>query len=251
MNMLKKRMYQILVIAAAAAAITACSSGKTMEVRPAHHETENIETETIETEIPSETEAAGTSEEKAADVPAGKVIEPLPGTIDTSHISDGIFDVAFSEGRDVFAEADGQTVIRMELYEEVRYDAVDVASIAVGDTLKIDGEAVTVKALKEINGGIQINDDGVYTLSPSDGGTYVLVGSSDYVIRANAGEVTLPISEKCRILDSSDLNKKEQTLSREEFIKSASGSDRIYAPGNTTVRVEDGWIVELTHTYAP
>ncbi len=190
-------------------------------------------------------------DEQEANATAGKVIEPLQEITDISNISDGIFDVGFAEGRDVYSDTDGQTVIRMDVYEKVRFDAVDITLLSVGDMLRIDGEEITVNRIKETDAGIQINGDGAYTLVPSDGGTYVMVGASDHISRVKVGEVTLPIAENFQMSDSSDLEKAEQTISREEFIKKASESDEIYTPGDTTVRVENGYVVEMTHVYTP
>jgi len=209
---------------------------------------ENLEGEA---EITSEEELIYASDRKYTAAFTGRVLEPLKVTMDISDISDATLDVGFAEGKDVYSDKEGKTKIRMDVYEKIRFDAVEIASLTVGDKIKIGEEEITVNTVKETKGGNSIDEEGIYTLVPADGGTYEVMGSSDHVSRIKVGEITLPVGEKFTILESSDLEKGAQTISKEEFIKKSFGSNVIYTPADTTVRVENGVIVELSHIYIP
>lgn len=148
----------------------------------------------------------------------------------------------------------------VSVYDDVRYDAIEVSQLAVGDTINYLGENVTVESIEEdystfINGGSE--NDGI-VLCPDEGGTYIalnyespvymLLGQSEF---AFADEVTYRHWKQeagGSISDEMD----EQLLAAAD-VKAAleeEGSE-IFWYNCMTIRLENGVIVEVSVNYTP
>ena len=101
-------------------------------------------------------------------------VEPLPSTgIDTEHLADGTYAVSFSSA-DVIDDG-GLLELHFTVYDYDRYDAAQIAQLAAGDTLVVDGQDMTVETVEQTEYGIVVNggleNDGT-ELAKGEGDTY-------------------------------------------------------------------------------
>ena len=201
------------------------------------------------------------AEEETASEEAGavKCIEPLEETI-------------FENGKpvdctapayiytDSIEEKNGKTVVNVELYTADLYDAVEISQLKPGDIIRFDGDEMEVTTIDGdadyliINGGLE---NGGFDLRANEGGTYcpsLFDDAGTYTFRGNA---VLTISEDVVLRDSSDVEHIVDPVVTEglEEVKKVLASEDEYSPAfdpfNTTVRIENGVIVEIVRIYTP
>lgn len=196
--------------------------------------TENQETENIE---------------QSEDV---NVIEPLPDTT-MDNLTDAILSVSLEEGA---AYVDDAGIMQMDLkiYTYDKYDMVDIANLKVGDIIVRNSEEVEVTSKEQneagtifINGGL---DMGGFDLVTDDCGIFFEMGYSDAKSWYEVGEATIRVSADFLGSDRSDLDKGEVLIYPGDFLVGAVENYN-FTPYNTTIRVEEGQIVELNKVYVP
>lgn len=181
----------------------------------------------------------------------GKTVEPLPVEIDLENVQDGIYPVRFDRATSL---SDG--ALEVTLYSVDCYDIVDIATLQVGDTIVIDGEALTVQSLERkddllINGGL---DEGGYELRAWDeSNCWKVAGLDDYPTWTEHGTVSLPLDEAVTFTDSWDIDGQSVTGSGIEAVEKwlAQTENEFFNEANTTVRTEAGKIVEISRVYVP
>ena len=201
---------------------------------------------------PAGTEDEEEPEEDASeeDEPTGKIITPNNPEIDIFALADGIYPVAF-EPSDL---ADG--ALTFTVYWEATFDIVEISQLAPGDTLYTGEAVVDVETVEReddllINGGL---DNGGVTLRAYDeDNVWKVVLEDDEHTYTDWGATTLPISEDVTFTDSWDIEKDPVTATGAEAVAAAIvGTDMdSFIPLNTTVRVEDGQIVEIVRVFIP
>ena len=77
-----------------------------------------------------------------------KRIEPLAESLDLNALTDAT--VAASFGAENISKKDGKMEITLTVYDYDVYDMVDVAQLAVGDTIVVDGKDMTKLSVKEL-----------------------------------------------------------------------------------------------------
>lgn len=132
---------------------------------------------------------------------------------------------------------------------------VDIATLKVGDTIVLRGESIAVTELTEdetgtllINGGM---DNGGYSLIAGDDSVYFAVDCDDVKLYYTLGEVTLPVSENFKFEDSYDKENPSQLHDSGDFLTDDAGIIYDFVPGNTTITVENGYVVTMTRCYIP
>ena len=184
------------------------------------------------------------------DEPTGKIVTPNNPEIDIEALGDGIYPVAF-EPADL---ADG--ALTFTVYWEDTFDIVEIGQLAPGDALYVDDTLIDVETMEReddllINGGL---DNGGVTLRAYDeDNVWKAVLENDEHTYMNWGETTLPLADDVTFTDSWELGKDPVTATGAEAVREAIAATKLDAliPQNTTVRVEDGKIVEIVRVYMP
>lgn len=182
----------------------------------------------------------------------GRTIAPLPDTtMDT--MTDTILSVSLEEGK-AYVDDTGKMQMDLTVYSYDRYDMVDISLLQVGDTILRNSGEVAVTSLERdetgrifINGGL---DNGGFDLVTDEGGLFFEMGYNDHKNWYEVGYATIRVSVDFIFTDNSDLDQRDAIYYPGDFL--VDGVIRYdFTPYNTTVRVEDGQIVEMNRRYIP
>ena len=185
-----------------------------------------------------------------------KMIAPVLYDLDVDNLPDGIYPVAFNRDNLVETE-DGLTLNGVMIFTADVYDIVDIATLEAGDSLLWDADVLVVETIEEnddgmviINGGYE---NGGCDLRPvEESNCYVVVLYDDYSTYTAYGETDLALAETATFTDSSDIEADPVSADYADIaaaIKDAKIDAFTY--NNTTIRVEDGKIVEINRHYVP
>lgn len=191
--------------------------------------------------IPVETEAAAA------------VIQPLADTT-MEALEDSIVHISFSQD-DVYQDESGTILLRMQIYTYDKFDMMDISGLKTGDTILLSDGALLVNSVERndhgtvlINGGLE---EGGLDLATDDSGTYFAQGYSDMKSWYLVGEAECSVSEDFIFTDSADLEQGAVTYKAADLLDSIPASAYGYQPQNTTVRMENGQVVEMNRIYTP
>ena len=180
----------------------------------------------------------------------GNAIKPMIPEIDLTAPADGIYGVEFAPA-DL---ADG--ALKFTIYTEDCYDIVDISNLAVGDTITVSGVDYEVTSVERaddllINGGLDADDFNLRAYEEDN--CWKIALEDDYATWTLCGETTLPLADDVTFTDGWDIEKDPVTVSGAEAVAEAiNGTDMdSFMYYNTTVRVEDGKIVEIIRAYMP
>ena len=183
---------------------------------------------------------------------AARTVTPLPDTT-MENLTDAILSVSLGEGN-TYVDEDGHTQMELTIYAYDQYDMVDIATLKVGDTLVRHSDEVEVISLERnesgricINGGLENNG---FELTTDDSGIFYEIGFNDVKNWYEIGAATIRVSTDFKGIDRADLDLGEVTIESEDFLNGAV-TNYDFTPYNTTVRVENGQIVELNRAYMP
>lgn len=210
------------------------------------------------TDIPADTAAASAQPEATAapaanESPAAQTlrVEPMASGIDLSNLTDCTVQVSFDLKQDLVSK-DGGYQLTMVVCDYDRYDAAEVSQLKEGDTIVIDGQDVVITSIDRTN-GVQINggiDEGGYELGTVDGGVLRVWNLDDAIDYHPVGSVTLPLSADFKLIDSSDLEKGETTVSLADFV-ALQGDAAVFARSNTQARITNGELFYVQRFYMP
>ena len=177
---------------------------------------------------------------------------PLPDTT-MDNLSDAILSVSLNEG-DAYVDDTGIMRMDLKIYTYDKYDMVDISMLKEGDTLVSNAGDVQVLSLEQgadgtyyINGGL---DAGGFNLVTDDNGIYYESGYNEAKNWYEVGEETIRVSVDFMYYDKSDLDNEEIVYYPGDFLV-GEVTDYHFVPHNTTVRVENGQIVEMIRVYMP
>ena len=208
--------------------------------------------ETVETTAPAETEAVQTEAAVTEVAEAGRTVAPLPDST-MENLTDAILSVSLQEG-DAYVDDSGIMQMELKIYTYDRYDMVDMAALEPGDILVThSGEVKVVSKEQDETGTIHINggleNDG-FDLVTDDSGIYYQRGFNDVKNWYEAGEATIRVSVDFEFVDRADLEQGEVIFYPGSFlIGEVTNYD--FTPYNTTIRVAEGQIMEMTRVYTP
>ena len=216
-----------------------------------HSQMEDIGNTVPATEsVPVETEELGTVTTEPADVAC--TISPLPD-LTMNNLTDTILSVSLEEG-DVYDIGNGILQMDLKIYTYDKYDMVDIAALKVGDTIaRPSGEVTVISKEQDETGTIYINggmDNNGFNLATDDCGIYYEMGFNDTKNWYEIGEATIRVSAEFTGMDHSDLDMGEVAIRSEDFLTGAV-TNYDFTPYNTTVRVENGQIVEMNRRFIP
>ena len=194
---------------------------------------------------PEQTEDAQQSAQEA------KRVEPLPETLDVNALTDATVAASFS-AEDI-SEKDGKTQITLTVYDYDVYDMVDVAQLAVGDTIVVDGKDMVVTSREDKDGFVTINgglEQGGADLTSDDSGVYYAVGMDDAKSYHELDKITVPVAEGFALTDNSDLEHPDETYAASDLAKLAA-SEPGFTANNTLATIEHGELTVLARSYTP
>ena len=201
--------------------------------------------DTVEVEAGNSTKEDNTIE--------GNTISPLPVAIDINHLDNCTVPVSLEQG-DAYVDDTGAMQMDVTVYTYDLYDMVDMAALKEGDTIVIRNQEVKITALERTEKGILINgglDQGGYEFRTGDTTVWYECGYSDLKSYYELGKATIRVSADMNFYDSSDLDKGEVMYYPGDFLTDNAGIIYHFVPGNTSIVIEDGMIIEMYRRYMP
>ena len=183
---------------------------------------------------------------------AAQTILPLTDTT-MENLNDAVLSVALAE-TGAYVDDTGKMQMDLKIYAYDQYDMVDIAGLQVGDTIVRYSGEVEVTSIERsdagmvaVNGGLEA---GGFDLVTDDNGTFYEMGFNDHKNWYEVGEATIRVSADFVFTDNADLEQGEVIFYPGSFlIGEVTNYD--FTPYNTTVRVEDGQIVEMNRRFIP
>ena len=209
-----------------------------------------------ENEIPSDiaaSKAMMSSDTDSTEQPEEThTITPLPDTT-MENLSDAILSISLDEG-DAYVDDSGRMQMDLKIYTYDKYDMVDIANLKVGDTVvRHFGEVKVVSKEQNEAGTIFINgglENGGLDLVTDDCGIFYETGFNDVKDWYEIGEATIRVSVDFKGYDNADLEQGEVIIYPGDFLIGAV-TNYDFTPYNTTIRVEDGQLVEMNRVFIP
>ena len=179
-------------------------------------------------------------------------ISPLPDNT-MENLTDAILSVSLEEGG-AYVDDTGKMQMDLKIYTYDKYDMVDISCLKVGDVIVRYSGEVTVTSIEQsdagtilINGGL---DNGGFNLVTEDDGIYYEMGYNDSKNWYEAGEATIRVSVDFGGIDSADPELGDVILYPGSFLV-GEVTNYDFTPYNTTIRVENGQIIEINRYYIP
>lgn len=204
-----------------------------------------IKTEKTTEVVPMETIAEETV--------AASAIRPLPDTTMKS-LENSVLNVSFAQN-DFYQNESGEMILRMRIYSYEKFDLVGISVLKAGDTILLSGEEIPVESVERnahgtvlVNGGL---DEGGFDLATDDSGIYYVHGYSDMKSWVPVADAEFAVSETFVFHDSAELELGTVVYNAEDLADAIPDSLFGYQPQNTTVRIENGQVVEMNRIYTP
>ena len=185
-----------------------------------------------------------------------KMIAPMFYELDVNDLPDGIYPVAFDRDNIVETE-DGVCFNGVMIFTTDLYDIVDINTLNVGDMLLWDEQVVEVESIeKQEDGAVVINggydNDGCVLAPVEESNCYVVVLDDDYNTYTAYGETDLTLAETATYTDASLPDADPVTADYAGIVEAIKGAELdVFTYLNTTIRVENGQIVEINRHYMP
>ena len=202
---------------------------------------------------PEQTTVPAPVETKIEKTTAVAVIRPLPDTTMNS-LDNSVLNISFMQN-DFYQDESGEMKLRMQIYSYEKFDLVDISDLKEGDTIILSGEEILVKFVERndygtvlINGGL---DEGGFDLATDDSGIYFVHGYSDVKAWMPVADAEFVVSETFVFHDSANLELDTVVYDAEDLVNGVPESIFGYQPQNTTVRIENGQVVEMNRIYTP
>lgn len=183
------------------------------------------------------------------------IIAPLPISIDIANLKDCMVAISFEKG-DFYKEENGAVMMQVTVFVYDFYDMQSVALMQAGDIILRNGKEVQISSVeRNQNGAVLINgglDNGGFELyAEEDDTVYYERGYSDTKSYYELGKATLPVSNDFIYNDASDLDQEAKIFTANDFLQDSSVIDYHFNANNTTIRIENGFVVEMTRIYTP
>ena len=178
-------------------------------------------------------------------------VEPMAGALDVSALAEGDnqFTAGF-RGSDARLDDDGRLVIDLTVYTYDLYDAVEITTLAPGDTLVVKGTEIPVETVEQgdgiaVNGGLV---NGGIDLTSAGGGTFRVLLENDAPDLYEAGTITLPVAQDFVLTDDSDPEDPGRTLYAGDLL---GLGDEVFSPQATMVETVGGMVTAIHRDYIP
>lgn len=175
------------------------------------------------------------------------IVNPLPDTT-MDNLDDAVLSISLEEGG-AYVDDTGKMQMDLTIYTYDKYDMVDISQLKEGDIIVTHaGEVEVVSIERNSDGTVCINGD--FNLVTDDCGLFYENNSNDAKSWYEAGKATIRVSADFRGCDNIDPEQGEIILYPGDFLVGAV-TNYNFTPYNTTIRVENGQIVELDRVYNP
>ncbi len=189
--------------------------------------------------------------------PATKTVAPQTVEVDVNALPDGEYPVAFNRG-DILSGATGIYMNAVHIFSMDIYDIVDVNTLTAGDTLVVSGEEIPVTSVERsdsevlVNGGLEAENGVVLGPIDEDTNGYRVWKESDMATFTELGATTLVLADNAEFNDSWNIDAEPVKVGHDGIVSAIAGSDNDYFNQyNTSIRVEDGKVVEIKRVYVP
>ena len=204
--------------------------------------------ETTRTEPAAKPETAEPAEKQEPSV----TVTPLPDTT-MEDLKDAIVAVSLEEG-DAYLDDTGKLQMKVKIYSYDKYDLAQITGLKVGDTIVPHAGEVKISTLERGTGGSVIINGGLekggLELVTDESTFFYEIGFNDAKNWYEVGEATIRVSTDFRGCDSADPKKGDVILYPGSFLV-GEVTDYHFTPDNTTIRVENGQVVEMNRVYVP
>ena len=189
--------------------------------------------------------------------PSAKTVAPQVVDVDPNALADGEYPVAFDRG-DILSGATGIYMNAVHIFSMDIYDIVDVNTLTAGDTLVVSGEAIPVTSVERRDGDVLVNggldgENGV-VLGPidEDSNGYRVWLESDLPTYTELCVTTLVLADNAVFNDSWNIEADPVKADYDGIVSAIAESENDYFNQyNTTIRLEDGKVVEINRVYVP
>lgn len=188
------------------------------------------------------------------DASASRVIAPMAEELDVTRLPDGTYPVSFDRG-DVYKGASGTFMNGVHIYTMDWYDIVDVNTLKLGDVVVVEGEEVPVLAL-DTTDVITVNDGqdarAFEFISEEDTNGFRLQGFNGLAAYTDHGVTTLTLDPDATFSDGWEYDSEPLVVTYDGIARAMKTSENDYfVQYNTTVRIENGKVVEIKRVYVP
>ena len=209
-----------------------------------------------ENEIPSDiaaSKAMVSSDTDSTEQPEEThTITPLPDTT-MENLTDAILSISLDED-DAYVDDQGRMQMDLKIYTYDKYDMVDIAHLKVGDiVVRHSGEVKVLSKEQNEAGTIYINggfENGGFDLVTDDCGIFYEIGLNDAKNWYELGEATIRVSVDFKGIDRANPAQGEVLIYPGDFLIGAV-TNYDFTPYNTTIRVENGQIIEMNRVLIP
>jgi uncharacterized protein YcfL len=197
---------------------------------------------------------AGCNSQTGKEENNAKVINPLPETLDVNALDNCTVAVSLEKGN-AYVDDSGKMVMDVTVYSYELYDMVDISTLEENDVIvrqnkevKITGLERTDSGLVRINGG---EENGGFDLVSNDNTVYYESGMNDAKAYYELGKATIPVSVDFRYFDESEPEKEEKSYYPGDFLTDDAGIEYNFTPNNTSIVIENGYIIRMNKVYMP
>ncbi len=194
--------------------------------------------------------------QKSAQSPKAEhvTVRPLPSGINPDKVTDATVRANFTA--DDFDWASGK--LKLDLYAEDTYNADEINSLKVGDTLVYNGAPQAVTKIERHDKTVAVNGDiedgGAFLQASDKGNTYRSTELDDHPVCTKIGTVTLPVSSKLTIIDCREQPTDPSdtiTSNQQKYVNGLKDYKRIFTALNTRVQIAGGTVVGITRFWIP
>ena len=151
--------------------------------------------------------------------------------------------------------ASGIYMNAVHIFTEDMYDIAQLEALNIGDSIVVNGETVQVSSIEYgdtilINGGML---EGGVDLAPiEEGNSWRFCGDDDISAYTEVGVTTLEVDPSATYIDASNINADPVKADYEGIVDAMMASeDETFDQYNTTVRIENGKVVEINRVFRP
>jgi uncharacterized protein YcfL len=197
---------------------------------------------------------AGCNSQTGKEENNAKVINPLPETLDVNALDNCTVAVSLEKGN-AYVDDSGKMVMDVTVYSYELYDMVDISTLEENDVIVRQNKEVKVTGLERTDSGlVRINggeENGGFDLVSNDNTVYYESGMNDAKAYYELGKATIPVSVDFRYFDESEPEKEEKSYYPGDFLTDDAGIEYNFTPNNTSIVIENGYIIRMNKVYMP
>ena len=141
------------------------------------------------------------------------------------------------------------------VYSYELYDMVDISTLEENDVIVRQNKEVKITGLEHLDSGlVRINggeENGGFDLVSNDNTVYYETGMNDIKAYYELGKATLPVSVDFEYIDDSNPDDKAKKYFPGDFLIDNSGIEYNFTPNNTSIVIENGYIIRMNKVYMP